>query len=336
VNTPSIKDVADTAGVSVGTVSNVLNHPDRVAPETLEEVNRVIEQLGYVRNDAARQLRAGRSDAIGMLVPDITNPFFTGVLRGVEDAASDIHLSLIIGDAGDSERRQEAYIDLFEKQRLRGLLVSPIGKLPSRLATLGSRGMPVVLVDYDGIGSDMSSVAVDDVAGGYMATRHLLDSGARRIGIVAGGFGYHQAVDRLRGAELAVAEYPGASLEVIRTTGHSSLQGREAGDGLARRSKAQMPEAIFAVNDLLALGILLAFMNAGVRVPEDVALIGYDDAEFAQAAFTPLSTVRQPANVMGRTALSLLHEKILDPGLPPRKVSFEPELVVRASSTRVS
>ena len=334
MTTPSIKDVADTAGVSVGTVSNVLNYPDRVAPETLEEVNRVIAALGYVRNDAARQLRAGRSDAIGMLVPDITNPFFTGVLRGVEDAASDIDLSLIIGDAGDSERRQEGYIDLFEKQRLRGLLVSPIGPLPSRLAKISSRGMPVVLVDYDGIGSDMSSVAVDDVAGGYMATRHLLDSGARRIGIVAGGFGYHQAVDRLRGAELCIAECPGATLELFRTTGHSSVEGREAGFGIARRSKAQMPEAIFAVNDLLAIGVLVAFMEAQIRVPEDVLLIGYDDLEFAQAVFTPLSTIRQPANIMGRTALGLLHEKITNPSVPSRKITFEPELVVRASSVR--
>lgn len=332
---PSIKDVADSAGVSVGTVSNVLNHPDRVSPATLTEVNRIIEELGYVRNDAARQLRAGQSTTIGMIVPDITNPFFTGVLRGVEDAAADIDLALIVGDSGDSEKRQDSYIDLFEKQRVRGLLVSPVGVLPERLAQMNKRGTPVVLVDHDGTEVESSCVSVDDVAGGYMATRHLLDQGARRIGFLAGLFGYQQVTDRLQGAELAVAEYPGAHLEVIRTANHSALAGREAADGISRRSKGQIPEAIFAVNDMLALGVLQAFMGAsGIRVPDDVLLVGYDDVEFAKAAITPLSSIRQPANVMGRTALTLLQEQLMEPKVAPRRVTFEPELIVRASSTR--
>jgi LacI family transcriptional regulator len=333
VANPSIKDVADSAGVSVGTVSNVLNHPDRVSPVTLTVVNRIIEALGYVRNDAARQLRAGHSTVIGMVVPDITNPFFTGVLRGVEDAAQDSDLSLIVGDSGDSEVRQESYMDLFEKQRVRGMLVSPVGVLPSRLSKMAKRGTPVVLVDHDGTETGVSSVSVDDVAGGYMATHHLLETGARRIGFLAGLFGYKQVTDRLRGAELAVSEYPGARLEVIRAVNQSALAGREAADGIARRPKGEVPEAIFAVNDMLALGVLQAFMGAsGIRVPDDVALVGYDDVEFAQAAIAPLSSVRQPANVMGRTALTLLQEQIADPTAAPRTVIFEPELVIRASS----
>lgn len=334
VASPSIKDVADKAGVSVGTVSNVLNHPNRVSPATLTEVNRIIGNLGYVRNDAARQLRAGQSTTIGMVVPDITNPFFTGVLRGVEDAAADIDLALIVGDSGESEKRQEGYIDLFEKQRVRGILVSPVGVLPERLSQMSKRGTPVVLVDHDGTEAGVSSVSVDDVAGGYMATRHLLETGARRLGFLAGMFGYQQVNDRLQGAELAVAEFPGAQLEVIRTANHSALAGREAADGIARRSQDQRPEAIFAVNDMLALGVLQAFMGArGIRVPGDVSLVGYDDVEFAQAAITPLSSIRQPANVMGRTAFSLLQEQMADPDAAPRRVTFEPELIIRASSS---
>jgi len=334
VASPSIKDVADSAGVSVGTVSNVLNHPERVSPSTLSEVHRVISELHYIPNDAARQLRAGQSTTIGMIVPDITNPFFTGILRGVEDAAADIDLSLIVGDSGDSEKRQESYTDLFEKQRVRGLLLSPVGILPQRLSQMSQRGTPVVLVDHDGTEAKVSCVSVDDVAGGYMATRHLLETGARHIAFLAGLFGYQQVNDRLRGAELAVAEFPGAQIEVIRTANHSALAGREAADGIARRSKRQIPDAIFAVNDMLALGVLQAFMgSSGIRVPDDVLLVGYDDVEFAQAAITPLSSIRQPADVMGRTALSLLQEQMIDPEASPRSVTFEPELIVRASSS---
>ena len=331
---PSIKDVADAAGVSVGTVSNVLNHPDRVSPLTLAEVNRTIEAMAYVRNDAARQLRAGQSMTIGMIVPDITNPFFTGVLRGVEDAAAEIDLSLIVGDSGESEQREGSYIDLFNKQRVRGFLISPMGRLPERVSTFAQRGISVVLVDHDGSESGFSGVAVDDVAGGYMATKHLLDTGARRIGVLAGHFGYQQVQDRLQGAELAVSEVPGARLEVIRASSQSALAGREAADGIARRSREHIPEAIFAVNDMLALGVLQGFLASGsVRVPDDVALIGYDDIEFSAAAYVPLSSIRQPANVMGRTALSLLQEKMVDPEAPSRTVTFEPELVIRASSS---
>lgn len=333
---PSIKDVADSAGVSVGTVSNVLNHPERVSPATLTEVNRVISEISYVPNDAARQLRAGQSSMIGMIVPDITNPFFTGILRGVEDAAADIELSLIVGDSADSEQRQESYANLFEKQRVRGLLLSPVGILPNRLSQMSERGTPVVLVDHDGTEAGVSCVSVDDVAGGYAATRHLLEAGARRIGFLAGLFGYQQVNERLQGAELAVAEYPGAQIEVIRTANHSALAGREAADGIARRSKGQIPDALFAVNDMLALGVLQAFVGMnGIRVPDDVLLVGYDDLEFAQAAISPLSSVRQPADVMGRTALSLLQEQIIDSDAPPRSVTFEPELIIRASSSPI-
>jgi LacI family transcriptional regulator len=334
VANPSIKDVADSAGVSVGTVSNVLNHPDRVSPTTLAEVNRIIGELGYVRNDAARQLRAGQSTTVGMIIPDITNPFFTGVLRGVETAAAAIDLDLIVGDSDDSEQRQGSYIDLFEKQRVRGLLVSPVGTLPDRLSAMSGRGTPVVLVDHDGTDAGLSCVSVDDIAGGYMATKHLLEAGARRIAFLAGNFAYQQVADRLQGSELAVSEYPGAQLEVIRAANHSALAGREAAEGISRRPKERIPEGIFAVNDMLALGVLQTFMGSrGIRVPDDVLLVGYDDIEFSQAAITPLSSVRQAASVMGHTALILLQEQMMNQDAAPRRVTFEPELIVRASST---
>lgn len=318
----------------MGTVSNVLNHPDRVAPATLAEVTKTIEDLGYVPNDVARQLRAGQSSTIGMIVPDITNPFFTGVLRGVEDSAADIDLSLIVGDSGDSEARQASYLDLFEKQRVRGVLISPIGGTPARLKKIQDRGTPVVLVDVDGTEVGLSGVSVDDVAGGFMATRHLIDGGARQIAFLAGNFGYQQVTDRLEGAQLAIRETPGCTLEVIRASGQSALAGREAAEGLLKRSSDQVPEAIFAANDMLALGVLQAVNAAGsLRIPGDMLLIGYDDIEFAQASIVPLSSVRQPADVMGRTALSLMQERFDNPQALPRQVTFEPELIVRSSTT---
>lgn len=330
---PSIKDVADLAGVSVGTVSNVLNHPERVAPGTLAEVNRTIEELGYVPNDVARHLRAGQSNTLGMIVPDITNPFFTGILRGVEDAADDINLSLIVGDSGESKIRQDSHVDVFEKQRIRGLLISPVGTIPERVIQAHRRGTPVVLVDFDGRQFGISSVSVDDVSGGFTATKHLLDSGARRIAFLAGLFGYQQVVDRLRGAEIALEGFPDATLEIIRAADNSALAGRRAAEGIVHRSRADRPEAIFAANDMLALGVLQVFsLSSDLRVPDDLLIVGYDDIEFAEAAIVPLSSMRQPADVIGRTSLTLLHERMENPSIPPRNITFEPELVRRASS----
>jgi LacI family transcriptional regulator len=325
-----IRDVAERAGVSVGTVSNALNHPEKVSAEARDRIQAAIAELGYVRNDAARVLRAGRSSTIGLVVLDVRNPFFTDLARGAEEEAARHGLSVILGNSDEHPGREAGYLDLFEEQRVRGVLISPYGDIDARLRRLHDRGIGAVLVDRASGDRRFSSVSVDDVAGGRLAVRHLLDTGRRRIAFVGGPAGILQVADRLAGARDAVAQVPGATLDVVPTAALTVLEGRRAGLELLAGSR---PDAIFAANDLVATGLLQALvMEGSARVPDDVALIGYDDIDFAMSAMVPLSSVRQPAALIGQTAVRILLELEEEPAALARQVVFQPELVVRAST----
>lgn len=329
----SIKDVATHAGVAVGTVSNVLNYPDRVAEKTRQRVLNSINELGFIRNDVARQLRAGHSRTIGLIVLDIGNPFFTSISRAAEDAASESGNAVVLGNSGHDANRERHYIDLFEEQRVQGVLISPVSDITERLSALTARGTKVVLVDSPSSEGDFSSVSVDDVHGGYTATKHLLDIGRRRIAFVAGPQQFHQVSDRLAGARTAVAEVAGATLEVLQASDLTVLAGRNVGDLLAERTGDSLPDGLFCANDLLALGVIQSLtMLHTLRIPEDVALVGYDDIDFAVSAVVPLTSIRQPTALIGRTAIELLAEQMDNPDAKPRSVVFKPELVVRAST----
>ena len=331
----SVRDVAKRAGVSVGTVSNVLNHPEKVSAATVKRVKTAIRDLGFVRNDAARQLRAGKSRSIGLVVLDLANPFFTDLGRGVEARADLAGLTVLVGNSAEDAQRERRYLEQFEQQRLQGILLTPRGEAVERLVDLREQGIAVVLVDREAGESGFSSVAVDDEAGGVLAAKHLLEIGRRRIAYVAGPTAIRQVSDRLRGLNSATAN-SGASVEVIEVPALSLACGRRAGDEIAARPERERPDAIFAANDLLAIGLLQGLMSGHVAVPEDIAIIGYDDIEFASAAVIPLSSVRQPAYAMGESAFDLLIDEAnaLSRGeVPvPRRVVFEPELVVRNST----
>ena len=331
-----VKDVAAAAGVSVGTVSNVLNRPDRVSERTVERVQRAIRELGFVRNDAARQLRAGRSRSIGLVVPDIGNPFFADVARGAEDRAADAGMTVLLGNSDESDERQQAHLELFQEQRVNGVLLTPASEDLTALRRFAAGGMPVILVDREVEEGIFPSVSVDDVEGGRLAARHLLDAGRRRLAFVGGPQSVQQVADRLQGAQAAVAEVDGAALEVIEQPSLTVLQGREAGEAIVARAPDDRPDAVFAANDLLAVGLLQAFsFGSGVRVPEDIAMVGYDDIDFAAATVVPLSSVRQPARLLGWTGVDLLLKE-LDGVEHDRRVRFQPELVARDSTSSSS
>ena len=333
----SIRDVAQRAGVALGTVSNVLNRPEKVAESTRERVLAAIDQLGFVRNDAARQLKAGKSRSIGFILLDVRNPFFTDVAQGAEQRAAEHGLSVLLANSNETTERESRYLDLFEQQRVQGLLVSPLGDIWARLDRLYRHGTPVVLVDRKADGRPFSSAAVDDVAGGYLAVSHLIDQGCHRIAFVGGPLSILQVADRLHGANRAAAEHDDVQLELMLRDGLTVQDGRVAGTALAKRSPAQRPDGVFCANDLLAVGVLQSFtMTARLQIPGDMALVGYDDIDFASAAIVPLTSVRQPAHLIGRTAVDLLLEQI-NAGpeqAAPRAVVFQPELVIRDSSRR--
>jgi LacI family transcriptional regulator len=340
VESVSIRDVATSAGVSVGTVSNVLNRPDKVSPATVERVHAAIDELGFVRNDAARQLRAGASRAIGLVILDGGNPFFSDVARGAETAAEKAGRVVLLGNSDQQVEREAHYLDLFEENRVLGILISPVGDVTARLARLRRRGTPAVLVDRQAELTDFSSVSVDDVRGGQLAAEHLLSIGRRRLTFVGGPLDLQQVADRLQGAQEAVRAANAEAtvseqvvLEVVEVPALTVEHGRAAAAGLMSRPADERPDAVFAANDLVAMGVLQSLVMLGdLRVPDDVALIGYDDIDFARAAVVPLSSIRQPSALIGRTAMDILQDEIDDPAREPRRVVFAPELVVRAST----
>jgi LacI family transcriptional regulator len=329
----SVRDVALRAGVSVGTVSNVMNRPDKVSPATIAAVQSAISDLGFVRNDAARQLRAGRSRAVGLVILDVGNPFFAEVARGAEDQAALAGFSIILGNSDEKADRESRYLDLFEEQRMHGVLISPIGEVTERLRRLRDRGIPAVLVDRTSPDSTFSSVSVDDIAGGRLAVDHLITTGRSRIAYVGGPMEIRQVTDRLEGSRRAVAAYPGVTLEVIETAALSVQEGRAVGERLLERDRAGRPDAIFAANDLIAVGLLQALYTHGaVVVPDEIALVGYDDISFAQASVVPLSSIRQPSGLIGATAVDILLEEAADPSRAAVQIVFQPELVIRDST----
>ncbi len=330
----SVRDVAVAASVSVGTVSNVLNNPGRVSPEMVSRVQQAIAQLGFVRNDAARQLRAGRSRSIGLVVLDISNPFFAEVARGAEERAGESGLTVLLSTSDGDPQREGRHLDLFREQRVNGVLVTPALDDLARLEALRASGVPVVLLDHEVAEPTFASVSVDDVQGGYLAVSHLLAQGRRRIAFVGGPSSVRQVADRLAGARRAVGEVAGASLEEIGGPGLSVLHGRAAGEALRERSGDDRVDAVFAANDLLAVGVLQAFSVLGrVRVPGDIALIGYDDIDFASATVVPLSSIRQPAHEIGYRAVDLLLRDLDDAEAGhDRRIRFQPELVMREST----
>ncbi|WP_344307082.1 LacI family DNA-binding transcriptional regulator [Fodinicola feengrottensis] len=329
---PSIKDVAAAAGVSLGTVSNVLNRPEQVSQRTRARVEAAIASLGFVRNESARQLRSGRSRTIAFVVLDGGNPFFTDVARGVQQVADAAGMAVFLCNSGDDPSRQAAYVDLLEEQRVGGMLITPLAGDEERIDLLRQRGMPVIVVDRAG-GPGSCSVTVNDLLGGELAVTHLVDGGHRRIAFVGGPIGIGQVADRLRGARETLAQSGKGDLVVLETTALNVAEGRRAGERLAGLPASRRPTAAFCANDLLALGLLQQMVRLGRRVPDDLAIVGYDDIEFASAAAVPLSSVSQPRELLGRTAAELLLSEARDGSTHEhQQVVFAPELVVRSST----
>lgn len=333
--TVNVKDVAALAGVSVGTVSNVLNRPDRVSPDTLLRVNESIAKLGFVRNAAASQLRAGMSRSVGLVVLNAANPFFSDVARGAEDHAAQEGISVLVGNSGEDTQREAGYLGLFEEQRVRGVLITPVGNVSQRLERLRQHGIPTVLVDRQTHHSSFSSVAVDDVEGGRLAAGHLASIGRRRLAFIGGPLQLPQVFDRLHGAKTAARAAGVSEPCVYEVSEMTLLVGRQIGQELARLPVNARPDGVFAANDLLGLGLIQGLMAAGgIRVPDEIAVVGYDDIDFAAAAAVPLTSIQQHALQLGDAAMGLLiEETVAGPEFVHRQLIHKPEIIVRASTT---
>lgn len=330
----SISDVAEHAGVSVGTVSNALNSPHLVSKRTLALVEAAIRELDYVRNGFARQLRLGKSPIVGMLVWTISNPFFADLAHATEIEAEKFGLNVLVASSDHSIARENRYLDMFELQKVRGLFVVPLGGIPEQLERLHARGTPIVLLGADHP-KEFSSVGLDGTKGGHIAAQHLIDLGRNRLAFVGGPIS--QVVDRLTGASRAATEATGATLRIFDTPDMTAAAGQAVGRSIAALPEQDRPDGIVAANDLVALGILQALtLTAHIRVPEDIAVVGYDDIDFAAASIVPLTSIRQPRDAIARESLRmLLLQDEAESIAPAEHVLLVPELVVRESTRGV-
>ncbi|WP_022891654.1 LacI family DNA-binding transcriptional regulator [Agromyces subbeticus] len=324
-------DVARQAGVALGTVSNTLNNPDKVSDATRRRVLAAIAELGFVRNDAARSLAAGSSTTVGLVLADLDNSFFVDIARGAETILRQHGMNLLIANTDVDPAREQRNLELFEESRVAGILITPTPWVAARRPAI--RSTPLVYVNAHPGDPSSSGVVVDERRGGYLAARHLIDLGRTRLLFVGGPFLLEAVAARRDGAQQAVEESRGVSLEVLETRGLNIPHGRQAGREIVEGGAGRV-DGIIAASDLMAIGCMQVFDDeTGFDVPADIAITGYDNNHFASESATPVSTIAQPGEEMGRAAAQLLINQITAPeSAQPRTVTLEPHLIARRST----
>lgn len=325
--------VARLAGVSPGTVSNALNRPEKVAEATRARIMAAIEELDFVPNRAASALRLGNSRLIGLVVPEIANPFYAAIASAVTEEAAERGYTIALCVSHDDPARELASFNMLAEQRAAGVLVVTLSADQQRLRRLRMVGARLVLIDRVADSAEGCSVAVDDVTGGRIAVEHLVDSGCRDILVLNGELNIPQCLDRSAGAHSA-ADASGVPLREINVE-HMTV---EAGVEVGRDLAADPPTGVFCTNDLLAVGVIRSLTDAGLRVPEDVAVVGYGDLEIAEIGRVPLTTVEQPKEQVGRAAVEALAAELAAKPDEHEHVSavFPPRLVIRRSAPAVT
>ena len=326
----SLRDIAKHAGVSVGTASNVLNRPGLVAPETVKRVQQVMEELGYIPNGYVKQMSVGHSRTLGLVVPNVFNPFFAEVARGVEDAAAKKNYAVFICNTDESPDREERFMGVLVEQLVKGVLITPTSMKPAHIKTLKERGISVGLLSAPRKSSSECSVTVNDVFGAEIAIEHLVELGHQHIAWVCGPESIPQVIDRTKGVAIA-AKHHKIQVDTVRSPSMKFDGGIQAAEEILAMNPR--PTGIFCANDLLALGLMRTLLAAGVKIPEEISIIGYDDIEFALTAPVPLSSIIQPAYQLGYTATQLLLSECESIDTHAHQdVRFQPEIIARAST----
>ena len=327
----TIRDVAARAGVSSTTVSHVINDTRPVSAELRTRVDAAMAELGFQPNALARSLRRKRTHTVGMIVPDSANPFFAEVGRGIEDTSFASGYSVILCNSDGDPARELLYMDLLVQKQVDGVLLVPTGDQAELAAKLRTRNIPVVVIDRDVPEAPIDRVHIDNVAGGYLATRHLLDLGHRRIGYIGGPPHLSPVPDRSAGYRHALREAGLPVDEQLVAAGNFRDVGGYDGAQVLL-ALPDPPTAIFTGNDLMAIGAIAAARNAGIVVPGDLSIVGFDDIHLAGYINPPLTTVAQPKYELGVIAAQLLFARLAQPDLSPQYRLLQAQLVVRQST----
>jgi len=329
----TVRDVARLANLSLGTVSNFLSDKKPISDEARSRIERAIEELGFIPNSAVRVMRGARSHAIGFLIPDAGNPFFAEVARGVEEVAIVAGHVIVTCNTDGDPMVADRYATALAEMRVAGVVATAMSESEPYLKRLAASGAGIVLLGPPQDGLEWPSLGIDGAAGAKLGMQHLLDAGHRRVVFLGGPGGVHQMRDRYRGCVEACHEFgvdPDVVLHRIDAEG-SSVQAREAVANVVLDLNPR-PTAIFGANDLLALAVETSALRRGLRVPLDVAIVGFDDIDAAANAVVPLTTIRQPKYELGRIAARVLLGAV-SPGLAADEIAARgPELIVRESS----
>jgi LacI family transcriptional regulator len=329
-NTPTIVDVARESGVSYSTVSRTLNGYEFVKPSTREKVLQAAKKLGYVPNQQARSLAGGRSNLIGVLVPALSNDYISEILRGVDEELAKSNYNLILYTTHRHQGKESTYVATIMNGGADGLLlVVPLISTPY-LDALRQQDFPYVLIDQSDKAEKSPVVNSTNRQGAYEATRYLIELGHRRIGFISGLMGLTSATERLGGYSDALSDH---GIPVCHTFIAEGDFGEHGGYIAAQKllALAESPTAIFASNDLSAFGAIEAIRQHGLRIPEDISVIGFDDIPQASLVYPKLTTVRQPLAQIGREAVTMLLDYIENPAQGMRQVTLETQLILRDS-----
>ncbi len=326
---PTLTDVARRAGVSPMTVSRVVNGSGPVSPELRTRVEQAVAETGYVPNTVARNLRVRRTDTIALVMPDMTNPFFTALAQGVETAAREAGISLLLANTDQREDEEERLVRALLQRQIDGLLIIPAGSCIETVRLCRDQGVPLVVVDRRPERPGADVVRADAEGGALELGRLMVGLGHRYAAVLTGPPTVPTAVDRAAGFARAFedAGLPGPLVihgEFTIDSGHEM-----AGEAM---SESPRPTALFAANNFIAIGVQHGLEELGLRVPEDVALVGMDDLPSAMVTFPFLTVVAQPAVEMGRRAVGLLLDRLAHPDRPADEVVLPTELVIRRSS----
>jgi len=331
----NIRDVAKRAGVAPITVSRYINNSGYCSLEARNRIKAAIAELGYIPNRLASGLRSKHTNTLALVLTDITNPFFTTIARGVEDTASDAGYTVIFCNTDESVSEEQKYLHMLLEQRVDGILLVPALSTSDSVSFIQAHNTPIVVLDRRVSGVKVDVVRCDSEMGAYELTRLLLSLGHRHISILSGPMGVSTAEDRVAGCERALSE---TDIEVHGWQKYYGLFTQQSGYDMTLQALANSPKptALFAANNFIAIGALKAMQDLGVRVPEDVALVGFDDLPPALITFPFLTVAAQPAYEMGRKATSILIAKISAETTGEfHEVVLPAEIVVRRSSGQV-
>ena len=330
----TIREVAESAGVSYATVSHVINNTRLVSPETRERVLAAMDALNYRPNALARSLRQGKTNTLGLVLPDSANPFFAEISRSIEDEAFKKGYSVFLCNTELDTQRELFYVDVLSKKQVDGIVFVAAGDQADSLEFLVGRNMPVVMIDREVPSVEVDAVLTDNQLGGYLATRHLLELGHQRIACISGPSSITPSAERMIGYRKALEEagLPYDEKLILRGDYHAQ-SGMEITHSILKMNPR--PTAIFALNDLMALGALRAAAEDGCTVPGDLAVVGYDDLEIARFTNPPLTTIAQPKKEIGVKAIELLVDRISRKDRSPTRLVLPPELIVRRSTQSI-